>query len=1311
MPVETASASFRKNSLFQKAGFKVIAWLRRLRLQNDGPGNANDGEVQLDDECAKVFAMDSDTRFDVEQLHDSPPGERKNFGENEYSLHRKTNYPHMHAPIKPPKSTKRRGSQQDAEEDVGGGQDTPSVQSPDSNTLTSGTTHTPTSVRSPVCKITDSDTGLLSSFTVAEEDDTALSSGSEYILSDPSSFRSPPDESPDRKVQFHNNNGTIPEDSQIDGNDDKKHRRSSSIYVIDCRHHHTHHSKLRKYSLPDDPNRGKTRRVSTQPEDLNLKGADRDQLESHRSDDPRALRRHKARASNAGLVHVGRKDGVETMQSIYFKKMYDHSPHAIFVQLDELDENQDDSKEWKETARWIKYEEDVEEGVDRWGKPHVASLSFHSLLNLRRCLEDGLVILDMEEKDLPGIAYRISEEMYKEDLITEGDKAKIMRILLLKHRHVNEHHERGFRFPKKHSYSSLQSLWLEDGAGYEAIMMARCSVCSAQGHLCGPHALPRSSIHSLHDIERKRSSLASDILNAVKNGGHFDQDGKLVGSDGHTIVDMKEETYTASTEDLKKVQNEDLLKKIPEGAQGSSILVGKVDFLEQPAMAFIRLAEGVKIPFLFEVNIPVRFIFILLGPPNVMLDYHEVGRSISTLMANQQFHNLAYTADNRKVLLSAINEFLDDSIVLPPGDWEHKALLPIEELKAKSEAIKRRKQSALIIKSKEVEAMQKPLLLAAAAGGGDDKKPPFGDPLERTRRPFGGLINDIRRRYPHFKSDFTDAFNSPCIAAAIFMYFAALSTAITFGGLVGDKTDNYMGISETLMSGAIGGVLFTLFSGQPLIITGATGPLLLFDESLLQFCKANDIEFLTVRVYIGIWLAIIALFVASLEGSVLVKAFTRFTQEIFSALISLIYIIESIQKLILVFHQHPLLTDYCGFDRFNGNCTTSPVDEVFNSTILNITEFGNETYCNDITITPPIGPPIVRDKNGLILNQPNTALMCVILALGTFVIAYYLRLFRNSQFLGRSARRALGDFGVPIAIIMMVLMDYSTPQVYTDKLLVPAGISPTKPDYRGWLINPAGTEKPFPLWLVAASCIPAMLVYILIFMETHISELIVDKKERKLKKGSGFHLDIVILCLINIGNGFFGAPWICAATVRSIAHVAALTIMSRTHAPGEKPHIIEVKEQRVSGLIVSVLMGLSVLMSPLLRLIPMSVLFGVFLYMGVASINGVQMFERIRLLFMPVKHHPSSAPYVKRVRTVKMHLFTFVQIFCLTVLWVVKSTKASLAFPFFLILLIPLRSQLNKIFTPVELRGLDGEQPDLDDDDEPDFYVEATLPG
>ena len=61
----------------------------------------------------------------------------------------------------------------------------------------------------------------------------------------------------------------------------------------------------------------------------------------------------------------------------------------MFVELNELivDKNQD--MRWKETARWIKFEEDVEEDTERWGKPHVASLSFRSLLELRRTITHG----------------------------------------------------------------------------------------------------------------------------------------------------------------------------------------------------------------------------------------------------------------------------------------------------------------------------------------------------------------------------------------------------------------------------------------------------------------------------------------------------------------------------------------------------------------------------------------------------------------------------------------------------------------------------------------------------------------------------------------------------------------------------------------------------------------------------------------------------------------------------------------------------------------------------------------------------------
>lgn len=59
------------------------------------------------------------------------------------------------------------------------------------------------------------------------------------------------------------------------------------------------------------------------------------------------------------------------------------------------------------------------------------------------------------------------------------------------------------------------------------------------------------------------------------------------------------------------------------------------------------------------------------------------------------------------------------------------------------------------------------------------------DPLQRTGRIFGGLIRDIRRRYPYYLSDITDALSPQVLAAVIFIYFAALSPAVTFGGLLG----------------------------------------------------------------------------------------------------------------------------------------------------------------------------------------------------------------------------------------------------------------------------------------------------------------------------------------------------------------------------------------------------------------------------------------------------------------------------------------------------------------------------------------------
>ncbi|KAF3695128.1 Anion exchange protein 3 [Channa argus] len=853
---------------------------------------------------------------------------------------------------------------------------------------------------------------------------------------------------------------------------------------------------------------------------------------------------------------------------------------GLFVELNELIVEKDHEMRWKERARWIKFEEDVEEETDRWGKPHVASLSFRSLLELRRTITNGAILLDLEQNSLPGIAHLVVETMIISDQIRAEDRPSVLRALLLKHSHPSDFKH---RFHRHHSSSSLHG-----------------------------------SFNHNH-VPDTNSSIVDE-----EHDEHQDNKGPLYDPKQDVFVTLFKslhplppESYPATARSLK------LLTKIPKDAEAVIVLVGCVDFLEQPAMAFVRLSEAVLLESVLEVPVPVRFIFVLLGPIQSNVDYHEIGRSFSTLMSDKSFHEVAYFADDRQDLLNGINEFLDCSIVIPPSDVEGKDLLKTvadfqkQMLQKRKERELKRQYSLSGITQDNKEVIQE------EEEEGDQEV----DPLKRSGIPFGGLIHDIRRRYPHYVSDLKDALDMQCIAAVIFIYFAALSPTITFGGLLGEKTEGMMGVTELIVSTAALGIIFSLLAGQPLLIIGFSGPLLVFEEAFYKFCQTHNFEYLTGRVWIGLWLIVIVVVIVAAEGSFLVRYISPFTQEIFAFLISLIFIYETFSKLIKVFQEHPLMAIYPS--------DTSPAPGFYG-----------------------IDDPV--------FNQPNTALLSLVLMMGTFFVAFFLRKFRNSRFLGGKARRIIGDFGIPISILVSVLVDYSITDTYTQKLNVPSGFS------------------------------------------GHVSReerLIVSKKERRLVKGSGFHLDLLLIVILGAICPLFGLPWLTAATVRSVTHVNALTVMNKATAPGEKPMIQEVKEQRLTGLLVAVLVGMSLVMTDVLRLIPLAVLFGIFLYMGVTSLTGIQLYERITLMVTPAKHHPDHI-YVTKVKTWRMNMFTIIQLACIVALWVVKSTVASLAFPFVLIMTVPLRRIiLSRVFEERELQALDSDKdsPNFDEDGQDEY--------
>ena len=92
---------------------------------------------------------------------------------------------------------------------------------------------------------------------------------------------------------------------------------------------------------------------------------------------------------------------------------------------------------------------------------------------------------------------------------------------------------------------------------------------------------------------------------------------------------------TDSFDNIIKARKRDILACMEDGTEGAVVLVGSLDDLEKPIVAFVRLAEAIGMPNTIEINLPVRFIFILLTPSqNMNMDPHEIGRSFSTLMSN-----------------------------------------------------------------------------------------------------------------------------------------------------------------------------------------------------------------------------------------------------------------------------------------------------------------------------------------------------------------------------------------------------------------------------------------------------------------------------------------------------------------------------------------------------------------------------------------------------------------------------------------------------------------------------------------------------
>ncbi|XP_039916940.1 sodium bicarbonate cotransporter 3 isoform X8 [Hirundo rustica] len=1053
----------------------------------------------------------------------------------------------------------------------------------------------------------------------------------------------------------------------------------------------------------------------------------------------------------------------------------EHIPHDLFTEMDELCFRDGEEYEWRETARWLKFEEDVEDGGDRWSKPYVATLSLHSLFELRSCILNGTVMLDMRANTLDEIADMVLDNMIASGQLDESIRENVREALLKRHHHQNEK-KFSSRIPlvrsfadigKKHSDPHLlerngeglsasrhslrtglsaSNLSLRGDSRLSVLLSyllpssragtpaaSRCTTpvttpqntppssptcrlpptTSAQPSplqgkelLVSPASddIPAVVIHPPEeDLEVQESQEKKTEENIGKTPGllaspqsapgNLDTgksgDVKGTGTGGsreNSTVDFSKESASWHCScgtlgvGLKRPSVDmNFMRKIPSGAEASNVLVGEVDFLERPIIAFVRLSPAVLLSGLTEVPVPTRFLFLLLGPAGKAPQYHEIGRSIATLMTDDVFHDVAYKAKDRNDLLSGIDEFLDQVTVLPPGEWDPS--IRIEPPKSVPSQEKRKAPKFPNGSTPTGEALK-------------EEGHHAGPELQRTGRLFGGLILDIQRKAPFFLSDFKDALSLQCLASILFLYCACMSPVITFGGLLGEATQGRISAIESLFGASLTGIAYSLFAGQPLTILGSTGPVLVFEKILFKFCRDYGLSYLSLRSSIGLWTAFLCIVLVATDASSLVCYITRFTEEAFAALICIIFIYEALEKLVhlgevYAFNMHNDLNKLTSY-----SCVCSEPEKPSNETLRvwkSMNKSREDIAWSNLTVSECL------EYHGVFHGSacghhgpyiPDVLFWSVILFFATFFLSSFLKKFKTKRYFPTKVRSTISDFAVFLTIVTMVVIDYFV-GIPSPKLNVPEKFEPTRKD-RGWFIDPLGGN---PWWTLLIAALPALLCTILIFMDQQITAVIINRKEHKLKKGCGYHLDLLMVGIMLGICSLMGLPWFVAATVLSISHVNSLKVESECSAPGEQPKFLGIREQRVTGLMIFVLMGMSVSMTSVLKFIPMPVLYGVFLYMGVSSLKGIQFFDRIKLFGMPAKHQPDLI-YLRYVPLWKVHIFTVVQLTCLVLLWVIKASAAAVVFPMMVLALVFIRKLMDLCFTKKELSWLDDLMPE-----------------
>ncbi|KAG8682832.1 hypothetical protein FRC11_014335, partial [Ceratobasidium sp. 423] len=181
-----------------------------------------------------------------------------------------------------------------------------------------------------------------------------------------------------------------------------------------------------------------------------------------------------------------------------------------------------------------------------------------------------------------------------------------------------------------------------------------------------------------------------------------------------------------------------------------------------------------------------------------------------------------------------------------------------------------------------------------------DDTPGTAMPLPPRRshglRPFSGMVSDVKARAPYYLSDWTDAWTYRVVPATAMIFFANVLPGIAFSLDLIETTSQY-GVTEVLMSSFMAAFIFSVFSCQPLCISGVTGPITVLNKTIYDILERREDapEYLHFIGWVYLWAAIMHWVAAAFNAANFLRYVTRFSCDTFGFYVAWVYLQYGVQ--------------------------------------------------------------------------------------------------------------------------------------------------------------------------------------------------------------------------------------------------------------------------------------------------------------------------------------------------------------------------------------------------------------------------------